>query len=931
MEHLSSRSRKRFFKRSQSGQSLIILAIGFLALIGFVGIVTDVSLLFVRYSTLRRAVDAAAVAAAGQMRRIEGETDIGQDQAISFSNMNLAARQFIEFYGLNPSEVTVELCQAQNRDISSPTALRDPALCTSDLRKLVRVTAQIDSPTTFFSLFGFRTIRLQASSTSETAVLDLIFIMDVSESMLNETTPRTWGAEGYNIGYIPPVPVREGQAERYGTGPDLAQRQAQRNAWAALVGNSNNTILGNLNTLLAPLRADATERQIRTFNVVGATGTLGVRSECQVRFWPGSILRGELFNRQVIEDYITALGGMEAFLDWFNIGGNPTVDQLVSDPTYRPRWAGLVPMYDFYGCCNDPNGDWNMADLLCQPFQQARDASTDFMTRLDFNRGDRVGIITFDRRAYLIDPDPSDTDPTTPGQSDPRDAMIGTQQLAQDIMEQRVGVRTEGSFYVDQTRDGIWDGFYSGTTGVSWNYFNSTPVGSIIDQPANNACPLDNAVLTYPYSLLKSNDGSQFRTHSTYFTTTAPIVDWRGDVAALAEVATIPSWYESMLTTNIGAGDNWIRVGVQTDNANNQWDQSGAGYGYYDTLRRSYEYNASCSGTNQGDGLGLASQTLGRLGRREGAVWIMVLLSDGAANASSPAYRGNTVASVPFVYQAGANGGTNPSPGQYGGYGLCPYGENPTTNPTSPRINAYRNNVAPYPGEVLHDLNFPRCGDIQPYTRHFCPDASVPTAAADQANIGPVKIDLNDATSCVNYYDVDDYARDWADYVAVRGINVFRQTEPNPILRNNSDALLPTIFTIGFGLNFERTSCSNNNNGGLLGNPVLDCNYEDYLGEELLRYVADAGDNFRIDSDYWQYVMGYRIPNNVTDLAAGETAEWGQRGPCETESFTSGNRQAWSPLPIRQNCGNYWNARDQNALSEVFAEIASRMFTRLSG
>ena len=26
----------------------------------------------------------------------------------------------------------------------------------------------------------------------------------------------------------------------------------------------------------------------------------------------------------------------------------------------------------------------------------------------------------------------------------------------------------------------------------------------------------------------------------------------------------------------------------------------------------------------------------------------------------------------------------------------------------------------------------------------------------------------------------------------------------------------------------------------------------DYLGEELLRYIADVGDNFQIDNDYWQ-------------------------------------------------------------------------------
>ena len=114
---------KRFLRRGQSGQSLLILAIGFIALVGFVGIVTDVSVLFVRYSTLRRAVDAAAVSAASQMRRIEDTTfvdangdgydDIAEDEAGSVTNLNLAARSFIELYGLNPKNVIVETCRAQ--------------------------------------------------------------------------------------------------------------------------------------------------------------------------------------------------------------------------------------------------------------------------------------------------------------------------------------------------------------------------------------------------------------------------------------------------------------------------------------------------------------------------------------------------------------------------------------------------------------------------------------------------------------------------------------------------------------------------------------------------------------------------------------------------------------------------------------------------
>src|SRR5690606_10756015 len=209
-----------FTQKGQTGQSLVILAIGFLALLGFVGIVTDVSVLFIRYSTMRRAIDAAAIAAAGQMRRVVDEDleslGIADGQAMSVANLNLAARQFIEVYGLNPRSVIVETCRAQQvaRDangnaldttggrlfddagnvITSDTALveRYRELCTEDELKLVRVTAQIDAPTIFLRLFGYPTVTLTESAISQTAVIDVVLIFDVSESMLNETTYDDW-------------------------------------------------------------------------------------------------------------------------------------------------------------------------------------------------------------------------------------------------------------------------------------------------------------------------------------------------------------------------------------------------------------------------------------------------------------------------------------------------------------------------------------------------------------------------------------------------------------------------------------------------------------------------------------------------------------------------------------------------------------------
>jgi Flp pilus assembly protein TadG len=905
---------KRLRKRSQAGQSLVILAIGFLALIAFVGIVTDVSLLFVRFSTLRRAVDAAAVAAAGQMRRVEDPSPsnlLAEDQATSYANMNLAARQFIEFYGLDPTTVLVETCHVQN----TLPAGRDPQLCTADERKLVRVTAQIEAPTTFFSLFGFGTIRLEAASISETAVLDLIFIMDVSESMLNETTYVDWEQAGYGQRYLPPVfpPLTAP------TPSDTLNRQAQD--WATLLGLTNNQIFADLNgpndIYFQNILPNPNHRQLR----VSGSGN-PTRVECQARFWPGSVLKGGLTNPDVINQYINDLGGFNNFVSWFKLDHSGTAPSLAQVLQSGVNWRGFVPQYDFYGCCNDPNGDGDMSDLICQPFGRARASSIDFMTRLDFIRGDRVAIVTFDRRAYLMDPDPSDIDAVSgnPAISDTRDAMIASENLARVIMEERVGVRTEPSFYADSwtqvnatttTRDGRWDTFVDNGVGRDWNYFNAnTPVGRIVDHPVKDNCYMDAALLGYPYGLYRNPTNTDYR----YGFAGLPLV-------LLDEIDTLPAWYTQ---ANMGgtAGNTWLRRPAAADTA------------FYDRLRRSYEYNASCAGTNIGEGLGRASEVLGRLGRREGAVWIMVLLSDGAAGATSPAWRNGNLAQTPLPYQPGpVPGGTSPVGRSfiegYGAYGLCPYGEDPSTG-TSPEhsggrsLRPYNANSRPYANEILMDLDFPFCGDFQPYTRHFCNDRVQP---ATPDLVGPNRVELSDEPSCDTYYDPDDFARDWADYISVRGINVYQRTVTNiDTTVNDTDTLLPTIFTIAFGLEFDNTTCSNN----LFGNPLYDCNVPSYLGEELLRYIADAGDNFRIDSDYWQEVMDYRIPNRASrNMPVGLTADWGPRGPCETPA---GTRGAWSPLAPTQNCGNYWAASTTGGeLDQVFAEIAARMFTRLSG
>jgi hypothetical protein len=428
---------RRSGSAAESGQAIIILALGFIALVAFVGIVTDVSLMFVRYSTLSRAVDSAAIAAAGQMR---------SDR--SFGEVGLAARQFVEFHGLDPEQVLVETCQTAPKidHDNNPTTpdVKDPGLCPPDQRKLVRVTATINSPTIFMRLLGFSDILLTAVAVSETAVLDVVILMDVSESMLFDTTYADWAKIGMGKVYYPPrlggisdVTIVEKDEIDPGTG--LPSGTAKPSAGDQVVINpvENGTVyakefMDQWNSVMFPPSGDPTtdndtswvpttytdpepiiqkfwddmvidsmqqtisnrlfyqggsnhadadvDYTVQTANYPGggtfpgAAGVVEPRSMCRVRFWPNSI------RVPVWEDTKKA----------YNTAGLPNWP--------RQTWDGFVPTYNFYGCCNDPTsggqldesgnliplegqtvttaGDFRFNDLICQPFRQARPATS---------------------------------------------------------------------------------------------------------------------------------------------------------------------------------------------------------------------------------------------------------------------------------------------------------------------------------------------------------------------------------------------------------------------------------------------------------------------------------------------------------------------------------------------------------------------------
>ncbi|MCZ7542595.1 MAG: pilus assembly protein TadG-related protein [Anaerolineae bacterium] len=475
-------------RRSQAGQSIVLLAIAMIALIAFVGLVTDIALLFVRYSTLRRAVDSAAIAAAGPVRE-------GRD----YLDIVAAGYQFVQLHGIGVdaiNEIFVETCES--------TGNRDPELCVMPRRKLVRVTAQIDSPTTFLSLIGWGTVRLEATATAEAAVVDVALVIDTSESMSKETCWRGIGNTGVDCG------------GRYPTD----------------TGDDYNGLVPN------PAAYDG-----------------------------------------------------------------PPDRWLVGAPWNDQNWARY---------CNDPNADGFFDDLVCQPFKQVREAAAAFINQLDFVRGDRVAIVTFDRYPIIHDPDCVLVDRYYPqlgcASNGPLPPIIDNEGLAREVL---LGDIT----HTNAAHPGI---------GVYMNPRSSDPNNDKWDR-----------CWTWAEALARGEPG------------------W-DDTWEYEEVAPCPN---TALGGGIRAGDSALR-------------------GYHPST---------------GEDMGTV---------RHEAVWVMVLLTDGAANVTDSA---------------------DPLPpyNEYGYWGYCPH-DTFQDDPAAPGQRGLQ----------------PWCRDEDAFTRHAPEDGA---------------------------YDADDYARDWAD------------------------------------------------------------------------------------------------------------------------------------------------------------------------
>jgi len=184
MSNLISSTRKRL-SRMERGQVLVVVALSMVVIVAIVGLALDVGIMFIGNARLRRATDAAALAAALQYR-----------QGVPTQKLRDAAIEFLVLNGvtLDPDNLpTVDTCDTM------------PSLCDDPqgvflARKLVRVHVTATVDLAFLRVLTINTANISATAVSEAASVDVVLVLDRSDSM-------TWGDLLHPI--LPGNPMRD--------------------------------------------------------------------------------------------------------------------------------------------------------------------------------------------------------------------------------------------------------------------------------------------------------------------------------------------------------------------------------------------------------------------------------------------------------------------------------------------------------------------------------------------------------------------------------------------------------------------------------------------------------------------------------------------------------------------------------------------------
>ncbi len=168
--------------KGQKGQVVVIFAIVVTVLLLFIGLALDAGGVYVAYGQLKRTVDSASLAAANEFKRSRNVAD-----------MTTAAGEVLSLMGVDYTTLQVLVCDEDMdgvRDAGLPPEfeLICPDTASGDSpQKLVYVRASTDAPLNFLSLLGFGTLTLSTYTVSEAAPLDVVIVLDTSESMASDT------------------------------------------------------------------------------------------------------------------------------------------------------------------------------------------------------------------------------------------------------------------------------------------------------------------------------------------------------------------------------------------------------------------------------------------------------------------------------------------------------------------------------------------------------------------------------------------------------------------------------------------------------------------------------------------------------------------------------------------------------------------------
>ena len=168
-ETAAQTSRQVPARRKEKGQVLIIVVFAIIGLVAFIGLVIDLGLVYIGYGQLRRSVDAAALAASLQYR-----------EGYQFTDLENSAKEFLVLNGINDPDVIIETCE--KRLLLCDTN-GDGTVSESEHRKFVHVAASTTVPLAFLRVIGINEIPLTAEAVSEAASVDVVLVIDRSESM----------------------------------------------------------------------------------------------------------------------------------------------------------------------------------------------------------------------------------------------------------------------------------------------------------------------------------------------------------------------------------------------------------------------------------------------------------------------------------------------------------------------------------------------------------------------------------------------------------------------------------------------------------------------------------------------------------------------------------------------------------------------------